>query len=80
MDARERNSGVIIPHSLIPGMISVHSQPDAVRVEDRDPQLRPVHSVVNLIRECVELVLVFAIPAGSRDISDGTALIRDMPG
>ena len=79
MDARERNSGVIIPLSLIPGMISVHIQKDAVRAEDRDPPLRHVHSVVNLTREYVELVLVLTMAAESRDISDGTAL-RDMPG
>ena len=48
VDARERNNGVIIPHSLIPEGNSVHSYRDAVRVEDRDPQLRHVHSVVNL--------------------------------
>ena len=79
MDARERNSGEIIPHSLIPGMISVHSQPDAVRVEDRDPQLRHVHSMGDLTPECAELVPVLAIRAARRDISDGTAL-RNMPG
>ena len=79
MDARERNSGVIIPLSLIPGMISVHCQPDAVRVEDRDPQLRHVHSVGDLTPECAELVLVLAIHAARRDISDGTAL-RKIPG
>ena len=79
MDARERNSGVIIPLSLIPGMISVHSQPDAVRVEDRDPQLRHVHSVVDITPECAELVLGLAIHAARRDISDGTAL-RNMTG
>ena len=79
MDARERNNGVIIPLSLRPGVISVHSQPDTVRAEDRDPQLRHVHSVVDLTQEYAELVPVLAIHAEKRDISDGTALTGKMP-
>ena len=54
MDARGRNNGVLIPLSLRPEVISVHSQPVAARVEVRDPQLSFVHSVVNLIKECVD--------------------------
>ena len=79
MDARGKSNGVLIPHSLRLEMISVHCQPDAVRVEDKDPQLRHVHSVGDLMPEYAELVLVLAIHAARRDISDGTAL-REIPG
>ena len=52
MDAQERNSDVILLHSLIPEVIVDHSTQGAARIGDRDPQLsllRPVHSVVNLM-------------------------------
>ena len=82
MDAQERNNGVIITRSLRPGVIIVHNPRDAVRVEDRDPQLRLlrlVHSVVNLMLVYAEQVLGHAIHAECRDISAETALIKEIP-
>ena len=79
MDARERSNGVTIPLSLRPGVISVLSQPDTARAEDRDLQLSLVHSVVNLIKECAELVWMVAMAAESRDTLRETALTGTMP-
>ena len=76
MDARERSNGVINPLSLRPGVISAHSQRDALRVEDRDPQFRHAHSVVNLIRECAKQALRVVMAVDSRDILNETALTR----
>ena len=82
MDTQERNNGVIIPRSLRPRVIIVHSPRDALRVEDRDPQLRLlrlVHGVVNLMLVYGEQVPGHAIRAVSRDISAETALIKEIP-
>ena len=72
MDAQERNSGVIILHSLTQEVIIIHSTQVASRIGDRDPQLsllRLVHSVVNLMLVYAEQVPGHAIHAKSRDIS-----------
>ena len=79
MDARERSNGVTIPLSLRLREISIHSQPDAARAEDRDLQLSLVHSVVNLIKECADLVWMVAMVAESRDTLRETALTGTMP-
>ena len=82
MDAQERNSGVIILHSLTPEVIIVHSTQGAARIGDRDPQLsllRLMHNMLNLMLVYAEQVPGHAIHAVNRDISTETALIKEMP-
>ena len=79
MDARERSNGVAILLSLRPGVISVHSQPVAARVEVRDLQFSLVHSVVNVTKEYAELDWMDAMAAESSGTLKETARTGVMP-
>ena len=79
VDARGRNNGVLIPLSLRPEVISVHSQPVAARVGVRDLQYSLVHSVVNRTKEYAELVWMDAMAAESRGTLKETARTETIP-